>query len=76
MVNGLYCLHYYTYATRHAGVHGAFLSTEPNPDGNLAPGITNKWSVQGVHATYYPGIGFVYSSTQASDCNLHFDQFY
>jgi len=77
MINGLYCPHYLTSATRHAGIHGAFASTEPNPDGNLTPGITTAWSVEGVHTTYFPGAGtYVVSRTYASDCNLHFEQFY
>jgi hypothetical protein len=76
MMNGLYCQHYWTSATRHAGIHGAFASTETNPDGNLTPGFSSSWSVQGVHGTLYPGIAIVYQVTNASDCNLHFDQFY
>lgn len=75
-VNGLYCQHFPTLQTRHAGVHGAFLSSEPNPDGDLSPSGPQTWTVQGVHTTVYPGIGYSVTHTSASDCNLHFEQFY
>ncbi|WP_143186880.1 hypothetical protein [Microbulbifer donghaiensis] len=75
-VDGLYCYYVATLDTRHAGVHGAFLSSEPNPDGTLIPGVTTKWSVTGYHTTIFPTGGYVSTNTSASDCNLHFEQFY
>lgn len=76
MVSGLYCLHYMTLATRHAAVHGAFASSEPNPDGTMVPGFSTDWYVEGVHAVWYPGFGGFNVYTSASDCNLRFEQFY
>lgn len=69
-VNGLSCSHWYTKELRHAGVHGAFLSSEPNPDGTLSPGTTSAWSVQGVHHRWIKSINkFLLTETEASDCN-------
>ena len=75
-VSGLYCHYYATSNTRHAAVHGAFASSEPNPDGTLVPGVTTKWSVTGYHTTLLPTGGYVRTVTNANNCNLHFDQFY
>jgi len=75
-VNGLYCYHFLYSATRQAGVHGAFLSSEPNPDGNLFPGITSDWRVEGVHYAKRRFGQIVSVDTEATDCNLHLDQFY
>lgn len=74
--SGLFCVYSPHSATRHAGVHGAFLSTEPNPDGNLVPGVTTAWRVVGSHRTMFPWGGSVQVLTNATDCNFHFDQFY
>ncbi len=73
-VNGRVCLHYPTYKTRHAAVHGLFLSSEPNPDGFLSG--TSDWSVLGYHATIIPRVGYRRSVTSATSCNLRFEQFY
>lgn len=75
-VNGWYCFHFVTSQTRHAGVHGAFLSSEPNPDGTMIPGFEYGWTVQGIHTTVIPGVIYWIVHTTASDCNLHFEQFY
>jgi hypothetical protein len=75
-VSGQVCLYTDSTQTRHAAVHGLFSSSEPNPDGNLFPGVTSAWSVRGFHVTVVPGVGDVGTVTDASDCNLHFDQFY
>lgn len=81
-VNGQYCLHLETYRTRHAGVHGQFLSSEPNPDGDLNPGllglvgVLTPWRVDGIHTIVIPGAGYVVRNTTATGCNLHFEQFY
>lgn len=75
-VNGLRCAYSMTKELRHAGVHGAVLSSEPNPDGNLSPGTTSAWSVTGYHTVWLKPINkFLYSETSANDCNGEFDQF-
>ncbi len=77
MINGLHCFHSYTKAFRHAAVHGAILTSEPNPDGDLALGVAVGWSVIGEHHRWIKGPNiFQYRVTNATDCNLHPDQFY
>lgn len=76
-VNGLLCGHQWELDDRQAGVHGAFLSSEPNPDGDLTPGCAaGSWRTLGDHYTLTPGIGFVEVHTEATDCNAHPEQFY
>ncbi|GAB4194358.1 MAG: hypothetical protein Tsb002_25800 [Wenzhouxiangellaceae bacterium] len=71
------CWHHFTLQTRHAGVHGMFLSSEPNPDGTMLPGLNGMhWVVSGIHTTIVPGVTYFQQGTSASDCNLHFDQIY
>jgi len=56
-----------------------FLSSEPNPDGNLFPGVTSAWRVKGTHTTYIipsPFSLYIITYTDEDDCNLHFDQVY
>ncbi|CAA0121169.1 Uncharacterised protein [Halioglobus japonicus] len=75
-VNGLMCSHLFTMGTWHGGVHGAFNSSEPNPDGTLTPGVTTGWVTIGLHRTLTYGVGVATTYTLATDCNLHFEQFY
>lgn len=75
-MDGQACLHYITVATWHGGVHGLFNSSEPNPDGNLWPGFTEKWRSDGVHGWLVGGVFPWNTYTSADDCNAHFEQFY
>lgn len=75
-VSGLYCFHHFTTKRRHAAIHGRFLSSEPNPDGNLTPGTTSAWRTEGIHTLNLPGIGGFSWPTNARNCNLHYSQFY
>lgn len=73
---GQMCLHYIMVDTWHGGVHGAFNSSEPNPDGLLPPGAVFSWSTEGVHGWLVAGVFPWNSYTEADDCNLHFEQIY
>lgn len=68
--SGQFCLHYFEVGTRQAAIHGSVAPSESYSDGPLIPGVTTKWSVEGVHAMMWLGAFPINFYTAAIDCNL------
>jgi hypothetical protein len=68
--SGQYCLYYLRVGTRQAAIHGSIAPSEAYSDGPLVPGVTTKWSVEGVHGMLWLGAFPINFYTSANDCNL------